>query len=204
MINQTDDTQNRRSIQEFLGRAPSIQIGMTVNFKATSPNDAVEFDENFIEDETDVAISEMLTGTQTSGFTITGDVPVDLKEGIDAFYNYMCFDLLGQRMSEETLMQPIRLLSAFLEGIKSFGKIADYDVQFDPNRSSHRIRAAGYSIAITAVNTSWWTSTARQLWDSFVDLILDPNAPSVAVKLSEVLPKWIEALLQIFPNPPVV
>ena len=204
MISQTDDTQNRRSIQEFLDRAPSIQIGITVNLKATSPNDAVEFDENFIEDETDVTITDKLAGTRPSGFTITGDVPVDLKEGIDAFYNHMCFDLLGQRMSEETLMQPIRLLSAFLEGKKSFGKIADYDVRFDPNRSSHRIRAVGYSIAITAVSTSWWTNTARQLWDSFVDLILDPNAPSVAVRLSEVLPKWIEALLKIFQNPPLV
>ena len=53
-----------------------------------------------------------------------------LKEGIDAFYNTKCFDLLGQPMSEESLMQPIQLISAFLEGIKSVGRISDYDVRF--------------------------------------------------------------------------
>lgn len=203
MNNQHIQEENRLTINEFLSRSPVFKFEVTLNEQGTTPEEFVQINDQIIEDETDLAISDTLTASKTSGFTVSGDAPDDLKEGINAFYNTMCFDLLGQRMSEDSLMQPIRLISAFLEGIKSLGRIDDYDVRFDPNRSSHRLRAVGYSIAITAVNSSWWETTARKLWDSFVDLVLDPDAPTLALRVAEVLPKWIEALLQILQNPPI-
>ena len=208
MVTQTCDEQNRQNIHEFLSRGPVIQATIQLlDFPPESPpskpEDVVQVDTEIIEDETDVAISGTMTATRSSGFTITGDAPTDLKEGINAFYNTMCFDLLGQQMTEDSLMQPIRLLSAFLEGIKSFGRISDYDIRFDPERSSNRLRAVGYSIAITATDPSWWENVARNLWDSFANLVLDPNAPTLAVRITEVLPKWIEALIEILRNFPM-
>ena len=203
MSTQLTDELNRLAVKEFLDRAPTFKFEVTIDEKGTTPEEAVQVNHQIIEDETDVAISETIVESKTSGFAITGDAPSDLKDGIDAFYDRIHFDLMGQPMTEKSLLQPIHLLSAFLQGIKSFGRIADYEIRFDPNRSSHRLRAVGYSIAITAVNSSWWENAARNLWDSFVDLVLHPDAPTLAVRISEVLPKWIEALSDVLNNLPI-
>ena len=193
--------QNILDIQEFLDRAPRIQMSMIVNFNASeTENGASIRNERVVENEKDKAISDAMCVSRERGIVVTGDVPSALKEGINAFFSRVDFDLGSQRFSAESLMRPIHLISAFFEGIKSFEKIVDYEVRFDKDRSSHRYGAVGYTIAITAVNSDWWSSSARNLWDSFIDLILDSNSPSVAVRLSEILPKWIEALLQIFQN----
>ena len=202
MNNQTTDEQNLIDIQEFLDRAPRINMSMVVKFNATNEEDPVEFGEPVVvENETDVAISEALTAESESriswGVATAGDVPPDLQSGFNGFCN-MAFDhLRGERMTKEILMQPVRLMSVFLEGIKSVGRVTDYNVRFDPSHSSHRLSALSYSVAVTATNSTWWSNKARWLWDTFTDFILHPNSPDIIVRSVDVLSKWIEELIKI-------
>ena len=205
MTNQTTDEQNRIGIQEFLDRAPRINMSMVVKFNATDEEDSVEFGEPVVvEDETDVAISEALADESESrvsfGIATTGDIPPDLQSGFNEFYDVAFGHLRGERMTEETLIQPARLMSVFLEGVKAVGRITDYDVRFDPSRSSHRFAALSYSVAITATSSVWWNDKAKWLWDTFTDFILHRNAPDIIARIVDALPGWIEMLNEILPG----
>ena len=199
MYNQATDEQNLADIQEFLDRAPKVEFSMVVNFNATDEEDPVEFsEERVVEDETDVAISEALAAERESrislGVAMTGDIPPDLRPGFDDFYKTAFDYLRGERMSKDMLMQPIVVTRIFLEGVKSVGRITDYDVRFDPSHSSHRYAALSYSVAITAANSAWWNDKAKWLLDAFRDFI---SRPDIVMESGEVLLKWIEQLIKI-------
>ena len=181
---------NTQQIREFLSRAPVIKMSIGIRTGFNLPTGEKLTDEKPDVDVSNEMITEYHPDDPVVEFPINhgivvsspeeGRLPPDLLKVIREYLVDEFGPMVDQPMNETTLGQPITMLTAFFEGFKRLGRLKDYNVYFDLERSSNRYCSIAYHIDIDPVDTNFMEEQGAKLWLQFTKLFRPETVDSLA------------------------